>query len=144
MADKLESKLERIYTVPLGKAYEALRTKRAQRSVKLLRAFVSRHMKSDEVIISNTVNAFLWQHSIQKPPRKVKIRAIREDGKVKVYLTDEKIEDKKEQKQEKKPEQKTEPKTEQKQEKKQDQKTEAKAGVTVEKNAKEKGQVDKK
>lgn len=91
MADKIE----RIYTVPLGKAYEYVRTKRTRRAVKLLRAFVSRHMKADEedVSLSNALNGTLWKRSIQKPPRRVKIRVIKEDGRVKAYLADEKIEE---------------------------------------------------
>ena len=111
-------KLERVYTVPLGKAYEAIRLKRARRAVSLLRSFVSRHMKSEDVAISNALNSFLWQHSIEAPPRKVKIRAIRENAKVKVYLHDEKLEaakPKEENKEQKKPEEKkSEKKVEQK------------------------------
>src|SRR3989338_9746288 len=94
MADKLE----RIYTVPLGKAYETIRTKRTIRAVNLLRAFIIRHMKAENVIISNALNSFLWQHSMPKPPRKVKVRAVREDQKVRVFLSDEKEEKKEENK----------------------------------------------
>ena len=101
-------KLERIYTIPLTKAYDAIRTKRARRAVNLLRSFVTRHMKSEQVSISNALNAFIWQYSMQRPPRKVKVRAVREDGKVKVYLQDEKPEEKKPE--QKKEEKKAEPK----------------------------------
>ena len=112
-------KLERIYTVPLKDAYEAIRTKRSRRAISLLRAFVVRHMKSDVVVISNTANSFIWRRSMQSPPRYVKIRAIRQDGKVNVYLADEKPEEKKQEK-------KTEPKKESKKdEKKEDKKVEA-------------------
>lgn len=93
-------KLERVYTIPLTKAYDAVRTKRARRAVNLLRSFLIRHMKSEQISISNALNSFMWQYSMQRPPRRVKVRAIREDGKVKAYLQDEKIEEKKEQKKE--------------------------------------------
>ena len=99
--DFMVDKVERIYTVPLGKAYETIRTKRAIRAVNILRGFVSRHMKTEEVVISNALNAFIWQHSIEKPPRRVKVRAVKDEKKVKVYLQDEKVE-------EAKPEQKKE------------------------------------
>lgn len=92
MADKLE----RLYTVPLSDAYNTVRKKRARRAVSILRAFVSRNMKSEIVLLSNKVNSFVWQYSIEKPPRRVKIRAIKQDGKVNVYLQDEKLEEKKE------------------------------------------------
>lgn len=88
MADE---KLERIYTVPLGDAYEYKRTNRVPRAVKLLRQFVSRHMKTelDSVLISTELNNLLWARSIQKPPRRVKVRVIRQAGVTNVYLPDE-------------------------------------------------------
>lgn len=119
MADKLE----RIYTVPLAKAYETVRTKRARRAVALLRSFIARHLKANNVVISNATNAFLWQRSMQHPPRRIKVRAIKEDDSVRVYLQDEKPEVKKE---EKKPEAKEEPKNGQA--KKEDKKEEQKPG----------------
>lgn len=113
------AKLERLYTVPLGKAYDYIRIKRARRTVKLLRAFLARHMKVTEtaVRISNQLNNLIWAHGIQKPPRKVKIRAIKDKDLVNAYLSDEKIVEKKP-KETKKEEPKQEPKTEKKAEQK--------------------------
>ncbi|MFH1394236.1 MAG: 50S ribosomal protein L31e [Candidatus Micrarchaeota archaeon] len=93
MADKLE----RIYTVPLGGAYDVVRNRRARRAVKLLKSFLEQHMKADgaEVSVSNALNAYIWKSGIQKPPRRVKVRAIKENSTVKAYLHDEKIEEKK-------------------------------------------------
>lgn len=87
-----EEKKERIYTVPLGKAYNYVRTKRAIRAVDLLRAFVSRHMKVPgwSVKISEALNESIWSRSMQKPPRKVKVKAVAEGEVVKVSLPDEK------------------------------------------------------
>lgn len=100
----MAEKLERIYTVPLGEAYEAIRGKRAMKAVKLLREFIGRHMKAEDedIALSNALNSYLWKRSIQKPPRKVKVRLIKEEDRVKAYLADEKIEEvKKEEKKEK-------------------------------------------
>lgn len=85
-------KLERIYTVPLGEAYETVRQKRVPRAVKILRAFVERHMKAKglKIILSTAINEHLWEHSIQRPPRRVKVRLIKEDDTVRAYLADEK------------------------------------------------------
>jgi len=103
MADE---KLERIYTVPLGKAYDVSRNKRAPRAVKLLKEFISRHMKAqmDLVFLSNSLNSLVWGRSIQKPPRRIKIRVIKSDGKVRAYLPEEQTA-----KEEKKPEPKKAP-----------------------------------
>lgn len=103
-------KLERIYTVPLGKANEAVRYKRTPRAVKLLRAFIARHMKADgeRITISAMLNNYLWQRSIKKPPKRVKVRLIKDAGVIKAYLADEKIEEPKKKAGEKKEEPKKE------------------------------------
>jgi large subunit ribosomal protein L31e len=102
-------KLERIYTIPLGDAYETVRNKRVPRAIKIIRAFVTRHMKADgeRIVLSEKLNEFIWAKSIQKPPRRVKVRVIKEDEAIRTYLADEKIEEKK--KEEAKKDEKKEP-----------------------------------
>jgi large subunit ribosomal protein L31e len=117
------AKLERIYTVPLGDAYETVRNKRTPRAVKILRAFIERHMKSDgaRILLSENLNSHLWVRSIQKPPRRVKVRLIKDEGVVRAYLADEKIAEPKKKdapkSEEKKPEAKPAVKSEKKEEK---------------------------
>ena len=65
--------LERSYVVPLRKAYSVPRKKRANVAVRILREFVARHTKADEVWISNRVNEYIWSRSAEKPPRRVPI-----------------------------------------------------------------------
>jgi large subunit ribosomal protein L31e len=81
---------ERIYTVPLRKAYwTGSRLRRANKSVKVLREFVERHMKPEELLIQPEVNDRLWARGIQKPPRRVRIRATKNsDNLVRVYLAE--------------------------------------------------------
>ncbi|MEW5996892.1 MAG: 50S ribosomal protein L31e [Candidatus Micrarchaeota archaeon] len=96
------AELERIYTIPLGKAYDYSRVRRARRAVKIVRSFLSRHMKAEDVKISEKANELLFRRGMQKPPRKVKMRAVKEAGVVRAYLIDEKPEEKKEAKKEEK------------------------------------------
>ena len=124
-------KLERIYTVPLGDAYEVSRSKRVPRAVKILRAFIARHMKADgeKITMSEALNKHLWRGSIQKPPRRVKVRLIKDEGFIRAYLADEKIEapKKKEEKpKEEKPVKKEEKPEAKKEEKKVEEKKEKK------------------
>jgi large subunit ribosomal protein L31e len=43
-------------------------------------------MKAEEVSLSNEVNSVIWARGINKPPRKVKVRAVKDkEGKVVVY-----------------------------------------------------------
>jgi large subunit ribosomal protein L31e len=81
---------ERIYTVPLRKAYwTGSRLRRSNRAVRVLREFVERHMKPEELLIQPEVNDRIWARGIQKPPRRVRIRATKNsDNLVRVYLAE--------------------------------------------------------
>ena len=81
---------ERIYTVPLRKAYwTGSRLRRANRSVRILKEFVHRHMKPEELLIQQEVNEKIWERGIQKPPRRLRIRATKNaDNLVRVYLAE--------------------------------------------------------
>ena len=118
------AKLERIYTVPLAEAYETVRNKRVPRAVKILRRFIARHMKADgeRILLSAALNEHLWAHSIQKPPRRIKVRLVKEESSIRAYLADEKAEEPK--KAEKKEEKKEAPKEEKKSEAKKEEKKE--------------------
>ena len=81
---------ERIYTVPLRKAYwTGSRLRRSNKAVRVLRQFVERHMKPEELLIQPEVNERIWARGIQKPPRRVRIRATKNsDNLVRVYLAE--------------------------------------------------------
>jgi len=99
---------ERIYTIPLGKVYDTNRRKRCGKAVKLVRAFLCRHMKAEEetVRISQSTNSAILARGMQKPPRKLKVRVVRADGIVTAYLMDEKPPEKKDAKKGEKKEEK--------------------------------------
>jgi len=79
---------ERIYIVPLAKARKGPRNKRAKKAVRFLREFMERHFKPESLVISQEVNEAIWARGIQKPPRKLKIRATKNiEGLVVVYLS---------------------------------------------------------
>lgn len=92
---------ERTYTIPLGKALVRPPKKRAPRAMHMIRAFITKHMKlnanvDDEeakelptLVISNEVNEKVWSRGIEKPPRKIRVRAAKDkDGDVTVYLAE--------------------------------------------------------
>jgi len=85
-----ESALERIYTIPLRDAYEASRTRRAKKAINIIRRFAQRHMKGEEVRISDGVNKLVWSRGAEKPPRRIKVLIRRdESGVIHVMLPDE-------------------------------------------------------
>ena len=80
---------ERIYVIPLAKARNGPRNKWAKKAVRYLREFMERHFKPESLIISQEVNEKIWSRGIQKPPRKIKIRATKNiDGLVVCYLAE--------------------------------------------------------
>ena len=94
---------ERIYTVPLGKAWIVPANKRTPRAVRMLRTFIVKHMKLEakkegeteeeeepsKLVINNEVNERMWARGIEKPPRKIRVRAAKDkEGNVTVYLAE--------------------------------------------------------
>ncbi len=83
---------ERIYTVPLGKAWNVPKYRRAEKAITILRQFTKRHMKPEEVVIDPTVNEAIWARGIKKPPRKIRVRLSKdEEGTVTVTLAEAEV-----------------------------------------------------
>ena len=69
--------IENIYTIPFyPKLNKTAPYRRTPRAIRMLKQFIVKHTKADFVIITNELNEFIWKRGIQKPPRKVKVRAI--------------------------------------------------------------------
>ena len=85
--EEIEVVEEKIYTIPLRHVWVVTpRGRREPRAVRDVRDFVSRHMKAEEVAMSNEVNSAIWSRGINKPPRKITVRAVKDkEGKVIVY-----------------------------------------------------------
>ena len=71
---------EKIFTVPLREVFDRARTQRAHNASKLVRDFLVRHMKSQNVKIGSSINQSLWARGIQKPPRRIRIHAVKEEN----------------------------------------------------------------
>ena len=86
--------LERIYTIPFYPKLNSIpRTKRATRAMRMIRAYLSRHMKSDEILIAGEVNEFIFSRGMQKPPRRITVLAKKSDDDViEVFLADTALE----------------------------------------------------
>ena len=93
---------ERTYTIPLQKALVRPPKKRAPRAMQLIKIFITKHMKLEmkvseeeeeqelpQLIISKEVNEKVWARGIEKPPRKIRVRAAKDkDGNVTVFLAE--------------------------------------------------------
>jgi len=90
---------ERFYTIPLRKAWISTRKKRAPRAGRIVKSFVLKHMKvrteaegeeeAERLVIDNEVNEKLWSRGIEKPPRKIRVRVVKDkEGVVTVFLAE--------------------------------------------------------
>jgi large subunit ribosomal protein L31e len=87
---KVEIEEERVYTIPLKRAWISKRPIRSPKAMKIIKSFVTRHMKSEEIKIDNSLNSIIWARGIEKPPRKVRVRVTRDkEGIVNVYPLEE-------------------------------------------------------
>jgi large subunit ribosomal protein L31e len=87
MVEKLK---EQIYIIPLRDVKKAPRWKRSSRAIKDIRAFLEKHMKSSDVKMDSSINERVWARGSQKPPRSIRIRAMKfEDGQVQAELAEE-------------------------------------------------------
>jgi len=92
---------EKFYTIPLRRAWISPRKKRAPRSMRILKSFIMRHMKlrteaevegeeeAERLVVSNEVNERIWGRGTEKPPRKIRVRAVKDkEGVVTIYLAE--------------------------------------------------------
>ena len=101
MAQKTEAKIEKVekeYVIPLAKKCKVVpRYKKTNKAVRVIKEFLVRHMKIRDrdlkkIKIDNYLNEALWFRGIKKPPKKIKVRAVKESEKngeiVRVYLAE--------------------------------------------------------
>ena len=87
MADKM---LEHIYIIPLRDVKRSPRWKRANTAIKDIRTYLIKHMKSEDVKLDKTINEHVWSRGSEKPPAKIRVRAMKfEDGQVQAELAGE-------------------------------------------------------
>jgi len=98
--EKSKVVLEREYIIPLRKEFQkAPSYKRAKKTIKALKEFLAKHMKSDNIKIGKYLNLKVWEHGIKNPPHKVKVKVEKyDDGLIKAELTDAPVEKPKEEK----------------------------------------------
>ncbi|MDH7595356.1 MAG: hypothetical protein ACQXXH_05965 [Candidatus Bathyarchaeia archaeon] len=92
---------EKFYTIPLRRVWIMPPNKRAPRAIRLIKNYVEKHMKigvekeeeeaaeeeeEERLLISSELNEKIWQRGIRKPPRKIKVRVVKDsEGNVTVY-----------------------------------------------------------
>jgi large subunit ribosomal protein L31e len=76
----IEETTTRVYTINLGKAWISPEHKRTDRVVNMIREFAEKHMKSNEIKLDQDLNRQLWSRGKTNPPRKVRVKMVKEEG----------------------------------------------------------------
>ena len=76
-----EKKAEKVFTIPLRDAFNTQRTRRARKSIALVREFLEKHMKVEKkkIRLGASINTAIWARGMQKPPRKLKVHATKNE-----------------------------------------------------------------
>lgn len=75
------AEIKRTYTIPLRRKYaNTPRYKRTHKAVRVLREYLAKHMKSEDIKIGKFLNDHLWINGIKNPPSKVTVTAIKDDN----------------------------------------------------------------
>lgn len=103
---------EKVYTINLRKAtLKTPRWEKSKKSIKIIRNFLKRHMKGDEVRIGQSITEKVWEGGSQQIPPKIRIKAVETEEDEKKIIKAELLgvifpEELKEEKKEKKKEEK--------------------------------------
>jgi large subunit ribosomal protein L31e len=74
-----EENTSRIYTVNLSKAWDTPKYRRTDRVINIIKEFTERHMQTDKVKIDQDLNRHIWSRGKKNPPRKIRLRMVKED-----------------------------------------------------------------
>lgn len=70
---------ERIIVINLRRVYDGRKAQRAARAIRKLREIVARRTHAEVVKVDESVNHAIWGRSIEKPPKRIKVRIIIEE-----------------------------------------------------------------
>ncbi|HYO06950.1 MAG TPA: 50S ribosomal protein L31e [Phototrophicaceae bacterium] len=88
----VEETIARIYTINFSKAWLTPKHKRTDRVVNMIKEFAIKHMKSSQIKIDQELNRYIWEKGKTNPPRKVRVRIVKdEDDHVIVSLYEDAI-----------------------------------------------------
>lgn len=74
------TELKREYVVPLRqKCRTAPKWRRSKKAMSVLKDFIVKHMKTDNVVIGNELNEKIWENGAKNPPGKVSVITLKKE-----------------------------------------------------------------
>jgi len=80
---------ERIYTIPLRGVKRVARWKRAKKAISDIKVYIIKHTKFENVVLDKSINEKVWERGAEKPPSKIRVRVVEEDGAIRAELVKE-------------------------------------------------------
>src|SRR3989344_6311905 len=88
---------EKIFTIPLRREFvKKPKYKRTKKAITLIKEFIAKHMKNNDVRVSLELNNYIWGQGNRNPPPKIKVKSKIIDEKAYVQLIDKSFPEKKE------------------------------------------------
>ncbi len=75
----VEETVARIYTINFSKAWLTPKYRRTDRVVNMIKEFAIKHMKSSQIKIDQELNRYIWEKGKTNPPRKVRVRIVKDE-----------------------------------------------------------------
>ena len=75
----VDDTLARIYTINFSKAWLTPKHKRTDRVINMIKEFAIKHMKSSQIKIDQELNRYIWERGKTNPPRKVRVRIVKDE-----------------------------------------------------------------
>lgn len=76
---------EKIYTIPL-RVEKKTRVKRSGHAVRVIKSYLKKHAKAEEIKIGRRLNEAVWKKGAKKPLRALRIKAVKDGSTVRAEL----------------------------------------------------------
>jgi len=77
----MTNSIERVYNIRVTQAIKkAPRWRRAKKAVSLVKEFLKRHMKTEEVKLGKELNEYIWKNGGKNPPTYYRVKVIKKDN----------------------------------------------------------------
>jgi large subunit ribosomal protein L31e len=88
----MTNSIERVYNIRITQVIKkAPRWRRAKKAVSVIKEFLKRHMKAEEVKLGKELNEYIWKNGGKNPPTYYKLKVIKKDNKAYANLINAKI-----------------------------------------------------
>jgi large subunit ribosomal protein L31e len=75
----VDESIARFYTINFSKAWLTPIHRSTDRVINMIKEFAIKHMKSSQIKLDQELNRYIWQKGKTNPPRKVRVRIVKDE-----------------------------------------------------------------